>query len=175
VACRSGGGRPAAAGASLGWTARGTLEAELTPPSVPAVLHTLLAQPTGRSEASARDTDVAAWLPRQLGEPIPLPDLAAFGFTLDSARVLSGEDGRSVLLRFVDAEGAAVLVWRQKAADPSPRAMRCADGPGGLVTYTWSNGQHLHAVTAALPRGRLRPIAYAVRRRWRRRLRHPPA
>ena len=36
---------------------------------------------------------------------------------------------------------------------------RCADEPGGLVTYTWSDGRHLHAVTAALPRERLRPVA----------------
>jgi anti-sigma factor RsiW len=100
---------------------------------------------------------------------------AAAGLLLAGASLGWTARGTLVLLRFVDAEGAAVLVWRQKAADPSPRAMRCADGPGGLVTYTWSNGQHLHAVTAALPRGRLRPIAYAVRRRWRRRLRHPPA
>jgi anti-sigma factor RsiW len=149
------------AGGSLGWTARGTLDSGTVFRGVPAVL---LALPPATDEAAARDTDLAAWLPGQLGEAMPLPDLTSFGFALDSARVLSGEDGRSVLLRFVDAEGAAVLVWRQKAADPQLRAMRCADGPGSLVTYTWSNGRHMHAVTATLARDRLRPVAHAVKR-----------
>ena len=42
--------------------------------------------------------------------------------------------------------------------------MRCTDEPGGIVTYSWSDGRHLHLVTAQLPRERLRPIALEVER-----------
>lgn len=155
------------AGAGFGWTARGSLDPR-TPSadaaSAPAALHRALAEPGQRLEISARDTDIAAWLRMKAGEPIPLPMLARYGFALDVAWVLPAADGPSVMLRFMDPDGTAVSVWRRPTHDPVPRQLRCADEPGGLVTYTWSDGRHLHAVTAALPRERLRPIALAVER-----------
>ncbi|WP_372617348.1 anti-sigma factor family protein [Falsiroseomonas sp.] len=154
-------------GAGLGWAARGTLQAQVAPaalPSAPATLHRLLAQAPLRLEVSARETDIAGWLRQHLGEEMPLPDLAGFGFALDSAWVLPAAAGASAMLRFVDTDGIAVSVWRRPTHDPVPRPLRCADEPGGLVTYSWSDGRQLHAVTAPLPRERLRPIAQAVER-----------
>lgn len=155
------------AGAGLGWTVRGTVEAEVAPvasPSAPATLHQLLATAPRRAEASAQDTDIPAWLAERLGEPVTTPDLAAFGFTLELAWVLPGSEGPSAMLRYVGMDGATLSFWRRPTRDPVVRELRCADEPGGLVTYTWSNGIHLHAVTAALPRERLRPVALAIER-----------
>ncbi|PWS37347.1 hypothetical protein DFH01_10925 [Falsiroseomonas bella] len=155
------------AGAGLGWTMRGTLQANLVPaelPSAPTALHRLIAQGPTRLEASARDTNITGWLREHLGEAIPLPDLSGFGFALEVAWVLPAQARPSAMLLFVDPDGIAVSVWRRPAHDPVPRPMRCADEPGGLVTYSWSDGRHLHAVTAFLPRERLRPIAQAVER-----------
>ena len=155
------------AGSGFGWTARGTLDVAMPvadPASAPAALHRALADPGQRLEASARDTDIAGWLRAKTGEAIPVPRLVGYGFTLDLAWVLPAADGPSVMLRFMDPDGTAVSVWRRPTHDPVPRQLRCADEPGGLVTYTWSDGRHLHAVTAALPRERLRPVALAVER-----------
>lgn len=155
------------AGAGFGWTARGTLDVAMPvadPASAPAALHRALADPGQRLEASARDTDIAGWLRAKTGEAIPVPRLVGYGFTLHLAWVLPAADGPSVMLRFMDPDGTAVSVWRRPTHDPVPRQLRCADEPGGLVTYTWSDGRHLHAVTAALPRERLRPVALAVER-----------
>lgn len=155
------------AGAGGGWTLRGALEAPppvAEAPADPAALHRALADAGQRFEAAARDTDMPAWLRARTGETIPVPVLAGYGFALDLAWVLPGAEGASVMLRYVDQDGAALSVWRRPTHDPVPRQLRCADEPGGLVTYTWSDGRHLHAVTAALPRDRLRPLALAVER-----------
>lgn len=155
------------AGAGFGWTVRGTLDVAMPvadPGAAPAALHRALADPGQRLEASARDIDLVGWLRAKTGETIPVPRLVGYGFTPDLAWVLPGADGPSVMLRFMDPDGTAVSVWRRPTHDPVPRQLRCADEPGGLVTYTWSDGRHLHAVTAALPRERLRPIALAVER-----------
>lgn len=153
------------AGAGLGWTVRGTLEADALPvagPSVPAALY--LAEAPARQEALARDADLGAWLHDRLGKPMAVPDLAGHGFLPDLARVLPDEGGPAAMLRYVDADGIALSIWRRPTRDPVPRPLLCADEPGGLVTYSWSDGRHQHAVTAALPRDRLRPIALAVER-----------
>ena len=143
-------------GAGLGWTARG--------PVVPAAEIAARAVVPPSLEVRAQETDLAAWLSDHLGERLAPPDLGAFGFAPVSARVLPGVDGSSALLRYRDAEGAVVSLWRHPTRDPVPRELRCTDEPGGLVTYTWSDGRRLHVVTAALPRDRLRPIALALER-----------
>jgi anti-sigma factor RsiW len=93
-----------------------------------------------------------------------VPDLTDFGFALDGAMVLPGAEGAAAMLRFVDADGTVLSVWRRPSPDPVSRRMRCTDEPGGAVTYSWSDGRHLHLVTAPLPRERLRPIALEVER-----------
>ena len=154
------------AGAGLGWTVRGTLEAGLASPGPAAepAAPAWLAEAPAWQEAAAEDTDLAAWLYRRLATPMVLPDLAGHGFVPDLARVLPAEGGARAMLRYVDADGLALTIWRQPTRDPVPRPLVCADEPGGRVTYSWSDGRHLHAVTAALPRERLRPIALAVER-----------
>lgn len=143
-------------GAGLGWTARG--------PVAPRTEIAASAVPPAPFEARPQATDLAAWLSDRLGEGLAPPDLAPFGFAPLLARVVPGADGPSALLRYRDAEGAVVSLWRHPTRDPVPRELRCTDEPGGLVTYTWSDGRRLHVVTAALPRDRLRPIALAVER-----------
>lgn len=161
------------AGAGLGWSVRGALApapaaTELPAlASAPAMLHHLLAGPSQVTEVAARGADLAAWLDERLEAPLPLPDLAAFGFAPNGALLLAGAEGQAALLRYRHAEGGGLSVWRRPADDPEPRAMRCTDEPGDLVTYSWSDGRHLFAVTAALPRDRLRPIALAVERAMR--------
>ncbi len=149
-------------GAGLGWTARGPMApvADVAAAAAPAA-----AAP--HREAWPQQTDLAGWLSDRLGEGLAPPDLAPFGFAPAYARVLPGRDGPSALLRYRDAEGVVVSLWRHPTRDPVPRELRCTDEPGGLVTYSWSDGRRLHVVTAALPRERLRPIALAVERAFR--------
>ncbi|WP_372618872.1 anti-sigma factor family protein [Falsiroseomonas sp.] len=153
-------------GGGLGWLVRGMPEAASPPvASAPAALHLLLAEASPRVQAaSAAEADLGSWLADRLGTPMPLPDLAAFGFGAAAAWVMPGAEGRTAVLHYIDGDGAALSIWRRPAPDPAPHDLRCNDEPGGLVTYRWSDGRHLFAVTAALPRERLRPIALAVER-----------
>ena len=154
-----------AVGAGLGWGIRDTLGPQLAviERAEPAPSGALPA-PVARIEASVRTADIGAWLRRETGQFVPVPDLADFGFALDGAMVLPGSEGAAAMLRFVDADGTVLSVWRRPSPDPVSRRMRCTDEPGGVVTYSWSDGRHLHLVTAALPRERLRPIALEVER-----------
>lgn len=157
------------AGAGLGWMTRGALHGEEQAAVKPApAVQAPLARAADAQRAAPGTTKPAetllGWMRDGAGEPMPMPDLVAFGLILEAAQPLAGEDGGAALLRYADAAGALVFVMRQQARDTLPHALRCADGPGGLVTYTWSDGRHLHAVTAALPRDTLRPVAHAVER-----------
>ncbi len=154
-----------AVGAGLGWGLRGSFGPQLavierTQPFPPDVAPA----PVARIEASVRTADIGAWLRRETGQVVPVPDLTDFGFALDGAMVLPGAEGAAAMLRFVDADGTVLSVWRRPSPDPVSRRMRCTDEPGGAVTYSWSDGRHLHLVTAPLPRERLRPIALEVER-----------
>jgi anti-sigma factor RsiW len=152
-------------GAGLGWGLRasfGPQMAVIEPPQ-PSAPEALPA-PVARIEASVRTADIGAWLRRETGQIVPVPDLTGFGFALDGAMVLPGAEGAAAMLRFVDADGTVLSVWRRPSPDPVSRRMRCTDELGGAVTYSWSDGRHLHLVTAPLPRERLRPIALEVER-----------
>jgi len=158
------------AGAGLGWSARVSLEPAAPPPlvaSAPALLHLALAAPARSIEAAPRGGDLVVWLAERLDPPMHLPDLAEFGFAPDRAWVLTDGEGPSAVLRYTHADGATLSVWRRQARGTVAEVMRCADEPGGLVAYSWSDGRQLFAVTAALPRDRLRPIALAVERAMR--------
>jgi anti-sigma factor RsiW len=149
------------AGSGLGWALRGAVQPEIA--ALPAAAPDRSAAPA-QEEWPGRDTDLAGWLERRLGEALTPPDLAEFGFTLTAARVLPDSLGPTAQLRYADAAGTKLTIWRGPTRDPVPRELRCADAPGGIVTYSWSDGHRLHAVTAALPRDTLRPIALAVER-----------
>jgi anti-sigma factor RsiW len=154
-------------GAGLGWSLRaGPDVAEpQAVASAPAALHLLLAAAPPRLQAAAAaEVDLGEWLAARLRAPMPLPDLGAFGFAPEAAWLLPGAEGPAAVLRYAHADGAALSIWRRPARDTGPLAMRCNDEPHGLVTYSWSDGSHLFAVTAALPRERLRPIALEVER-----------
>jgi anti-sigma factor RsiW len=158
-------------GSGLGWTLRGSLGPEPTATAAaiePTLMHRQLAQlPAPRMLALARDTEIGAWLLPRLGEALAPPDLADFGFALERALVVPGSDGPAAMLLYVDPDGMALSVWRRPTRDPVPRQLRCVDEPGGLLTYSWSDGARLYAVTAAMPRDRLRPIAQHVEREMR--------
>ncbi|PWS38854.1 anti-sigma factor [Falsiroseomonas bella] len=149
------------AGSGLGWALRGAVQPEIAALPMPAPDRSAMPAP---QDWPGPDTDLAAWLERRLGEALSPPDLEGFGFTLKAAQVLPDSLGPAALLRYADAAGTTLTVWRGPTRDPVPRELRCADVPGGLVAYTWSDGQRMHAVTAALPRDLLRPIALAVER-----------
>lgn len=157
-------------GTGFGWMLRGPVAPELAPELAPefAMVPALEASPPLAALTSppitalARDTALGPWLADHLGEEMPLPALENFGFHLDSAWVLQVAGKRSALLRYVDPDGIALSLWRAVDTHALVQPLRCADGPGGVVTYAWSDGRHHHALSAALPRDRLRPIALAV-------------
>lgn len=101
--------------------------------------------------------DPASELSTQLGEDVALPDLSRHGFQLQEAWALPGA---AILLVYTDHTDTRLSFFRRSAeAGEGPAALRCQDGPGGWLTYHWSDGHHVYALSAAVTRERLRPIA----------------
>ena len=160
-------------GAGLGWTLRGQPEPDFAAPPAFEAMPPIAGLPATPLAALARDTALGPWLAAHLGEEMPLPELGNFGFQLDAAWVLDLGGHPAALLRYVDPDGIALSLWREVDPRGQAQPLRCADGAGGLVTYAWSDGRHRHALSASLPRDRLRPMALAVERFMREAPRQP--
>jgi anti-sigma factor RsiW len=160
-------------GTSLGWTLRGQVEPGFAATPLAEAPLTLTTLPSAPLVAFGRESALGPWLADHLGEEMPLPDLAGFGFQPDAAWVWPDRGAPAALLRYVDPDGIALSLWREVDARALVQPLRCDDGAGGLVTYAWSDGRHRYALSALLPRERLRPIAVAVERFMREAPRQP--
>jgi anti-sigma factor RsiW len=87
-------------------------------------------------EISAGNPDfLSAWLARQLGEPVALPDLSRLGFTPVGGRLLATNAGPTAMLLFAGVAGerlALMLAHRELETATSPRYFE-ANGTGALV------------------------------------------
>ncbi len=148
-----------------------------------AVGGTWLAEPAPRSMADltglARDADAAyrihavamddapehpddaARLLGRLGRPIPVPDLAPWGFRLTAAVLLATERGPAVQLAYADPSGRRVscLFRLRPAGADASLSYREADG---VVTAVGADSELGYAMSARLPRRELAAIAGEV-------------
>jgi anti-sigma factor RsiW len=161
-------------GAGAGWVARDGLTASGAPPATApmaeaAEAHRLFAAEALRvREVSGATEDLETWLAGRLGEPVVVPDLLAAGFRPRDAQLLPVPQGRAAAVIYEGvASGTRLSFYLRPAPDRPAATLRCADHPGGLVTYYWFDGRRGYAVTAALPRSELRGVAFLAERQVR--------
>jgi anti-sigma factor RsiW len=158
-------------GAGAGWLARGGWTGPAVPDAPPmaeaAAAHRVFAQEVRRpTELVAADADdLADWLTERLRTPVVVPDLLAAGFRPLGGHLLPSPHGPAAVVMYERVGGDTRLSFYVRPAPDTPAGpLRCADHPGGYVTYYWFDGRFGYAVTAALPREDLREVAFAAAR-----------
>ncbi len=101
------------------------------------------------------------WLSRRLGKPLVAPDLAPLGYRLMGGRLLPGGSGAAAQLMYDDASGKRLTVYVRAAEGSSETAFRFQH-EGETSTFAWIDQGFGFAVTGAVPREELLPIAEAV-------------
>jgi anti-sigma factor RsiW len=170
-------------GAGAGWLAHGNLASGGVPGASPtmaeaAEAHRIFAaggrQPNQIVASVAEE--LATRLAGRLGEPVVVPDLLAAGFRPRDAHLLPTAEGPAVQVTYERiASDTRLSFYMRPAPDRPADKLRCADHPGGRVTYYWFDGRRGYAVTAALPRSELRGIAFLAEREVRAGPKPPPA
>lgn len=100
------------------------------------------------------------WLSRRLGKPLVAPDLTSFGYRLMGGRLLPSGSGAAAQLMYDDPTGKRLTVY-VRAAEGSETAFRFQH-EGETSTFAWIDRGFGFAVTGALQREELLPIAEAV-------------
>jgi anti-sigma factor RsiW len=109
---------------------------------------------------AADEGHLMAWLSKRLGRTLQAPDLRARGYALVGGRLLPGSTGAAAQLMYEDASGARLTLY-VAAVEGGETAFRFAQG-SEAASLTWVDAGMGFAVSAALPRARLLPIAEDV-------------
>lgn len=111
---------------------------------------------------SDNEKHLIAWLSKRLGRPLMAPDLTSFGYALMGGRLLPASQGAAAQLMY-EAKGGERLTLYVGAAGGGETAFRFFQD-GDAATLAWLDQGYGFAVTAALSRDALTPIAEAVYR-----------
>lgn len=160
-------------GAGTGWMAgqRGGDVAAAPPPTTAvaqnasAAYRTFVVEVSHPVEVDAQhQAHLLQWLSRRLGKPLVAPDLGRFGYRLMGGRLLPARDAAAAQLMYEDTSGRRLTLY-VRAADGSETAFRFQH-EGEASTFAWIDQGFGFAVTGALSREDLLPIAEAVYRRF---------
>lgn len=111
---------------------------------------------------SDNEKHLIAWLSKRLGRQLAAPDLTPFGYSLMGGRLLPGDQGAAAQLMY-EAKSGERLTLYVGAAQGGETAFRFFQ-EGDTATLAWLDQGYGFAVTAALSRDALTPIAEAVYR-----------
>jgi anti-sigma factor RsiW len=111
---------------------------------------------------SDNEKHLIAWLSKRLGRQLAAPDLTPFGYSLMGGRLLPGDQGAAAQLMY-EAKGGERLTLYVGAAQGGETAFRFFQ-EGDTATLAWLDQGYGFAVTAAMSRDALTPIAEAVYR-----------
>lgn len=109
---------------------------------------------------SDNEKHLITWLSKRLGRQLAAPDLTPFGYTLMGGRLLPGDQGAAAQLMY-EAKGGERLTLYVGAAKGGETAFRFFQ-EGETATLAWLDQGYGFAVTAAMSRDALTPIAEAV-------------
>jgi anti-sigma factor RsiW len=157
-------------GAGAGWVGASRMEtaSAKAPPATTAVAanasaayRTFVVEVAHPVEVDARhEAHLLQWLSRRLGKPLAAPDLARFGYRLMGGRLLPSDSGAAAQLMYDDPAGKRLTVY-VRAAQGSETAFRFWH-EGETSTFAWIDQGFGFAVTGAVSRDELLPIAEAV-------------
>ena len=159
----------AGAAAGLGWrspvlSSRAGATPDVMRESVSAY-RTFIGEVAHPVEVAASDRDhLLKWLSRRLGRPLAAPDLARLGYGLVGGRLLPAGDTAAAMLMY-EAESGGRLTLYVRAGEGGETAFRFRS-EGDVSTLAWLDRGFGFAVSGAIPRERLQPIADAVYREF---------
>jgi len=113
---------------------------------------------------TSREAHLLQWLSKRLGRPLAAPDLAPFGFKLMGGRLLPGSAGAAAQLMYEDTGGRRLTVYVEASRGAQTAFRFRQDGETG--TFAWIDQGFGFAVTGAVERAELLPIAEAVYHRF---------
>ncbi|HEY6983745.1 anti-sigma factor [Reyranella sp.] len=158
-----------AAGAGTGWMANDRdMGSPGAPPAATAVAEnasaayrTFVVEVAHPVEVDAQhEAHLLQWLSRRLGKPLVAPDLTPFRYRLMGGRLLPSGSGAAAQLMYDDPTGRRLTVY-VRAAQGSETAFRFWH-EGETSTFAWIDRGFGFAVTGAVSRDELLPIAEAV-------------
>lgn len=158
-----------AAGAGTSWMASDRrIASSVAPPATTAVAEnasaayrTFVVEVAHPVEVDAHhEAHLLQWLSRRLGKPLVAPDLTPFGYRLMGGRLLPSASGAAAQLMYDDPTGRRLTVY-VRAARGSETAFRFQH-EGESSTFAWIDQGFGFAVTGAVSRDELLPIAEAV-------------
>jgi anti-sigma factor RsiW len=96
----------------------------------------------------------------RLGQPLPVPSLQEYGYTLVGGRLLPGETGPAAQLMYEDQAGARVTLYVAHVAKAEP-SFRILEG-GDRRTFYWVFADLGYALSGTASEAKLDAIAFAV-------------
>jgi anti-sigma factor RsiW len=111
---------------------------------------------------SDNEAHLVQWLSKRLGRPLELPILKAHGFSLIGGRLLPAGSDAAAMLMYDDDRGIRLTVYIRAGTTGETAFQFWKEG--NLATLAWLDQGYGFAVSAAVDRGRLLPIAEAVYR-----------
>lgn len=159
-----------AAGAGAGWMANNRMDvasgagpaaATTVAQNASVAYRTYVVEVAHPVEVDAQhEAHLLQWLSRRLGKPLVAPDLTPFGYRLMGGRLLPAAGGAAAQLMYDDPTGKRLTVY-VRAAHGSETAFRFQH-EGETSTFAWIDQGFGFAVTGAITRDELLPIAEAV-------------
>ena len=113
-------------------------------------------------EVGASEKDhLQSWLSKRVGNPFPVPDLSAEGYTLLGGRLLSEASGPSAMLMYEDAHGGRISVLVASSGTAGETALHVEER-GKLIACTWTDGKLAVAIAGEMAYDPMMKLAKVV-------------
>ncbi|HEY1867131.1 MAG TPA: anti-sigma factor [Candidatus Cybelea sp.] len=109
---------------------------------------------------AADEAHLTSWLSMRLGQPLSVPSLQEYGYTLVGGRLLPGETGPAAQLMYEDQAGARVTLYVAHVAKAEP-SFRILEG-GDRRTFYWVIADLGYALSGTASEAKLHAIAFAL-------------
>ena len=155
-----------ALGGTGGWwlrgpTSPGAATAQLVTTDAVAAYRTFVVEVAHPVEVRAsEEAHLVGWLSKRLDRPLMPPDLSSFGYALVGGRLLPAGPDVAAQLMYEDATGARLTVY-VRSGSTGETAFRF-QAEGDVATFAWLDQDTGFAVSAAMDRASLLPVAEAI-------------
>lgn len=157
-----------AAGAALGFMARGSLqgagnqEAMVTLPHQAAIAHVVYSPEVRHpvEVGAEQEAHLVQWLSKRLGDKVVIPNLNTEGYSLIGGRLLPSDHGPAAQFMYQDQSGKRLTLYVRQNTGNGESAFRFAS-EGNVSVFYWIDGPFGYALSGSLPREKLLAIAEA--------------
>jgi anti-sigma factor RsiW len=158
------------AGTTVGWYARGTMDAE-QPAAIgqtPIAYYAARAYETYAQEVrhpvevgADQEEHLVRWLSNRLGAPVKAPQLATIGYKLMGGRLLPSGHTLAAQFMYEDTSGARLTLYVKSGMKGDETAFRYRE-EGGVAVFFWVDGPFGYALAGRVSRDALLKVAQTV-------------